>query len=188
MNILLLGNKAHLLENCLKRNGHICHITDNKIKDACGADFVISFGYRYIIPANVIEAYGDNMINLHISFLPWNKGADPNLWSFLEYTKKGVTIHKISEKLDGGDILIQKEIVFGDNETLKTSYDTLIAEITALFNDNAEVLLAGKLTGRPQTEKGSMHRLKDKEKYLPLLAELGYNTPVKNLIGKALCR
>ena len=163
-------------------------MTDDKIQDANGADFAISFGYKHIVPANVIAAFSGNMINLHISFLPWNKGGDPNLWSFLENTKKGVTIHRMSEKLDGGDILVQKEIVFGNNETLKTSYDTLIAEMTALFNDNAEALLAGKLAGIPQTEKGSMHRYKDKEKYLPLLAELGYDTPVKNLIGKALCR
>lgn len=186
MNILLLGNKSRLLEGRLRKDGHICRITEDRITDVSGADFIISFGYRHIIPADIIEKYGRRIINLHISFLPWNKGADPNLWSFLENTKKGVTIHRVSEELDGGDILIQKETVFGEGETLRTSYDKLVAEITALFDDNAAALLSGSLAGRPQTGKGSIHKSKDKDKYLRFFSELGYDTPVENLTGKAL--
>ncbi len=186
MNILLLGNKARLLESRLEKDGHVCSVTEDRITDCSGADFIISFGYRHIIPADIIEKYGRRIINLHISFLPWNKGADPNLWSFLENTRKGVTIHRVSEELDGGEILIQKEVVFGERETLKTSYDKLIEEITALFCDNAGALLSGSLEGKPQREKGSMHKLKDKDKYLRLFSGLGYDTPVENLAGKAL--
>ena len=50
-------------------------------------------------------------INLHISYLPWNRGADPNLWSAVGMPK-GVTIHYINDGFDTGDILFQKAILF----------------------------------------------------------------------------
>ena len=52
------------------------------------------------------------MINLHISYLPYNKGAHPNFWSWVKNTPKGVSIHLISEKIDAGDIIFQKKLIF----------------------------------------------------------------------------
>ena len=72
-------------------------------------DFLISFGYRYIISEAVLNKFKPNAINLHISYLPWNRGADPNLWSFIEDTPKGVTIHEIDEGIDTGDIIFKKK-------------------------------------------------------------------------------
>ena len=73
---------------------------------------------------------------MHISFLPYNKGADPNLWSYLENSPKGVTIHKIDKGINTGDILLQKEVQDNiETDTLKTSFNRLIDEIVILFNE-----------------------------------------------------
>ena len=65
-------------------------------------------------------------VNLHVSYLPWNRGADPNFWSIVEGTPKGITIHKMNYALDKGDIIIQQPIQeFPDTETLETSYNHL---------------------------------------------------------------
>ena len=63
-------------------------------------DFIISYGYRHILKKDLIEMFPRKIANLHISLLPWNRGADPNLWSFLEDTPKGVTIHYIDCSVD----------------------------------------------------------------------------------------
>jgi methionyl-tRNA formyltransferase len=55
-----------------------------------------------------------------------------------------------------------------------------------LFNDSWPDILKGKLKRKKQPAIGSYHRLKDKEKFNYLLAKQGWNTPVKELIGKAL--
>ena len=124
---------------------------------------------------------------MHISLLPYNKGADPNLWSYLENSPKGVTIHKIDKGLDTGDIILQKKVQDDiENDTLKTSYDRLIQEIVKLLADNAEDILNNKITAHKQQGTGSIHYLKDKEKYIYLLESAGYDTPVKELAGKAL--
>lgn len=185
MNILLLGEKSNLLSDKLISAGHKIQITCDKITldMVQNYDFIISFGYRHIIKKDIIDKFINKIINLHISLLPYNKGADPNLWSYLENTPKGVTIHYIDEGLDTGDIIVQKEVQDNvETDTLKTSYDRLINEIVMLFNDNIEDILTGSIKSKKQHGNGSLHYLKDKEKFMSLLIENGYNTLVKNLI------
>lgn len=150
MNILLLGEKSNLLIDKLLSLGHSADIICDKItiETAKKYDFLISFGYRYILKKDVIDFFPDKIINLHISLLPYNRGANPNLWSYLEDTPKGVTIHYIDESVDTGNIILQKEV---QNDTLKTSYDRLISEIVMLFNNNAENILNGSISSYPQT-------------------------------------
>ncbi len=98
---------------------------------------IISYNYRYIISRKIIELMNGNIINLHISFLPWNRGANPNFWSFVEKTPKGVTIHKIDEGLDTGPIILQKEIEIDDRKnTFRSSYEVLHSIIQELFRKN----------------------------------------------------
>ena len=50
-----------------------------------------------------------NSINLHLSYLPFNRGKNPNVWSIIESTPCGATIHKIDEKIDTGKIYVRKK-------------------------------------------------------------------------------
>ena len=59
--------------------------------------FGVSYRYRKIIRQDIIDYFEGKLINMHIAFLPWNKGADPNLWSYIDNTPKGVTIHRIDK-------------------------------------------------------------------------------------------
>ncbi len=150
-------------------------------------DFIVVYGYRHIIRKPVIDQLKGRIVNLHISLLPWNRGADPNLWSFLEGTPKGVTIHCVDEGLDTGDVIAKKELFFDEGcETLTTTYKKLSDEIVNLFNQQWSKVLLGKLPGHKQPSGGSFHMLKDKKRFEYLLAEKGWDTPVRELVGKAL--
>jgi methionyl-tRNA formyltransferase len=105
-------------------------------------------------------------INLHISYLPWNRGADPNFWSFINDTPKGITIHYVDKNYDTGDIIAQKEIGFNDNETLRTSYNKLQIEIQILFKENWDSIKNGTCKRIKQNGKGSLQRVNDKESYI----------------------
>jgi UDP-4-amino-4,6-dideoxy-N-acetyl-beta-L-altrosamine transaminase len=169
MRILFLGNETNILYNELKKYENI-DIISKKIdkKDVINYDFIISFGYRYIIKKDIIELFkNNNIINLHISYLPYNRGADPNLWSILDNTPSGVTIHLIDENIDTGDILIQERVFFDyDNDTLESSYNKLINKITLLFLDNWELIKNNKITPIPQDSlKKTIHCLKDRPEY-----------------------
>jgi len=145
-------------------------------------EIVVSFGYRYIIKKNILDLLPQRFINLHISLLPWNRGADPNIWSFLEDTPKGVSIHIIDEGVDTGPILLKKEIHFDlKNETLASSYNILQCEIINLFKENWTDIKKGNIKPIPQKGMGTVHYKKDKEKINFLLGEKGWDIPIIEL-------
>ena len=127
-------------------------------------DLVVSFNYRYIIRQDVIDYMCDRILNLHMSYLPWNRGSSPNFWSHVDGSPKGVTIHLINAGLDKGDILFQKELEFNPaEETFSSTYEKLMKEMVVLFKENWEVIKAGTYERISQTETGSYHCMKDLE-------------------------
>jgi len=119
-------------------------------------DLIVSYGYRHIIPEKIYSNF--RTINLHISYLPWNRGSDPNFWSFKENTPKGVTIHEVDKGLDTGDIIFQKRVKFPkDCDTLAKTYNFLKEEIEELFINNWLSLKKADYTKKCQNLKGGTY-------------------------------
>lgn len=148
MKILLLTSNDSPLEGVFQTWGdELVKRTDPLTSGTLAAshfDFLISHGYRHILRKPVLDQFPNHAINLHISLLPWNRGADPNFWSFLENTPKGVTIHHIDPGVDTGDIIAQREVRVRTNDTLSTSYARLQAEIVILFHEQWPAIRAGR--------------------------------------------
>lgn len=124
--------------------------------------YVISFNYIYVLPIEVISYMDNKIINLHTSYLPYNKGFSPNFFSFLDHTKKGVTIHRMSEELDQGDILCRKELFFDEEkETFASTYETLNREIKTLFYDNWSDIKHENIQPIKQEEGGTYHTYRE---------------------------
>ena len=139
MNVLFLGYADCKLLEFLHSKCKVFQTTDRLSLsdiDEFSPDIIISYGYRYIIKKDIIDKYEGKIINLHISYLPWNRGVGPNLWSIVEDTEKGVTIHILDEGIDTGDILFQKKVEILDEDTLATSYNKLRDEIEILFKQS----------------------------------------------------
>lgn len=185
VNVLYLGPLREHMIHFIEKSGDRVICTERKISigelQEKNIEFIVSYGYRHLIGVDIIDRYQGNIINLHISYLPWNKGADPNLWSFIDDTLKGVSIHEIDEGLDTGNILVQRQITFNDNETLKSSYDKLTSEIENLFMEHWMEIRDGKISGKPQIGKGSYHCLADRQKISHLLAD-GWDTVIRKLV------
>ena len=189
MKVLLLGPERPDLERVMFEAGDRIIRTEAPVAPGDpaleNADVLVSFGFRHIIPAAVLEPFGIRAINLHISLLPWNRGADPNLWSYLEDTPKGVTVHVLDAGLDTGPILVQREVADEPGDTLRTSYERLTLAITDLFAEEWPRLRSGAIDPCPQVGIGSSHRSADKAPYEHLLTD-GWDTPVAALVGWAL--
>jgi methionyl-tRNA formyltransferase len=186
MKVLFLGSSESSLVKWLQSLGEEVIATmkpiDVAFLDVHSPDFIVSYGYRYIIKKDVLIRYTGRAINLHISYLSWNRGADPNFWSFVDDTPKGVTIHYLDEGVDTGDIIVQKQVVFSESDrlSLRTSYDKLQEEIQALFIDNWASIRTGKCNRKRQGGKATFHKLKDKEKLSHLLIS-GWDTSISVL-------
>jgi methionyl-tRNA formyltransferase len=163
MLILYLGKSSKLID-FLKDEGNDVMHHDEKEHPVYGAsyDCIISYGYGYKISKEMVQAVKGRAINLHISYLPWNRGANPNYWSWKENTPKGVTIHYVDDGIDTGDIIIQKFVQFPTEPgyTLRDAYQLLSERIEDMFIHNWHGIFY--LTRRKQIEGGSVHTTKDK--------------------------
>jgi len=56
-------------------------------------DLVLSAGFRHKLPARYLKVPQLGCINLHKSLLPYNRGANPNVWALIEGAPAGVSIH-----------------------------------------------------------------------------------------------
>ena len=106
-----------------------------------------------------------------MSYLPNNRGAHPNFWSFINNTVKGVTIHEVDKGLDSGPIVFQKKIKFdlknNKNLTFKQTYKTLFQELEMIFIKNYKKIILRKYRVKTNNIfKGSIHKKKDLPKDL----------------------
>tara|TARA_B100001059_G_scaffold137845_1_gene138030 strand:- start:812 stop:1375 length:564 start_codon:yes stop_codon:yes gene_type:complete len=102
-------------------------------------------GYMKIISKNFIKNFGKNIINIHPSLLPKFKGLNTFSRVLTNKEKKtGCTVHYVNEKLDGGNIILQKSfnISLNDDEktlkqkTQKLEYSAFPEAIVKIFRNN----------------------------------------------------
>lgn len=162
--VLFLGytrNQTSLVDELVKARCEVWH-TQEKIESTAGYDFVVSYGYRHILKKNVIGSSHAPIINLHISYLPWNRGAHPNFWSFYDRTPSGVSIHLIDEGVDTGPIIYQRYVTFNEHEnTFLKTYNRLISEIEILFKENISDIIENTFVATPQHGRGTYHSVAD---------------------------
>lgn len=136
--------------------------TGELVSDFSAYDLVVSFGFKHILKAGCLETARRPVLNLHISYLPWNRGAHPLFWAAYDKSPAGVTIHEIDWGVDTGPICFQKEVgIDQQNETFASGYKRLVNEIEDLFRQNAIDLLAGHYISQPQRGAGSVKRVRD---------------------------
>lgn len=114
-------------------------------------DAIIVVGYGKIIPPWMIELPRFGNINLHASLLPKYRGAAPIQWAIASgESVTGVTTMRIDAGLDTGDILMQKEVAIGQEDTAETVAPKL-AEVGAdLMVETLRGLQAGTVHPVPQ--------------------------------------
>jgi methionyl-tRNA formyltransferase len=133
-------------------------------------DLIVSYGYRHIIKGDVIDAFEGRIVNLHMSYLPWNRGADPNAWSIIDETPKGVTVHLIDRGVDTGDIIFQRRVAIADEDTLARSYENLRDAMETLFIENWQSIRDLSFEARPQEkDAGSFHLVREGKQYFERL-------------------
>ena len=124
-------------------------------------DWLISIYYGFILRRAVLDTARSGALNLHPALLPHNRGAHPNVWSIVDRTPAGVTLHYVDEHVDTGDIAAQREIPARPADTAATLYRRLEDEAVALFKECWPRLLAGSLPRQPQKGVATHHRVTD---------------------------
>ena len=127
-------------------------------------DWLISTYFGYILSGAALRLARQGALNLHPALLPYNRGAYPNVWSIVDGTPAGVTLHHMDEELDTGDIVLQREVPVKCADTGEVLYRRLEDAAISLFAECWPMLQAGTLPRRKQPGGGTSHRLRDVER------------------------
>lgn len=189
-NVLLLTAFPDDLSYIIERQGDnvIClsdadeeitrhYIRKNKI------DYVLCFGYGRILKKEVFSIV--TCINIHGGFLPYNRGPNPNLWAWIDDTKKGVSIHYIDEGIDTGDLIAQREIEFTPPVTLQTAFDQTVTECKRLFAEEWSKIRSGTAGMFKQQGSGSSHTLRSQKVLEKLFDKSGLDLPIEQFCKRA---
>ena len=138
---------------------HIPVVQPEKISD-CAAEIerlkpslIIIASFGQIIPENILKTPPYGCLNVHPSLLPKYRGPSPIQSAILNGDKKtGATIIRISEKLDAGPILLQKETEIDPKETFESLHDKLAEIGTKLLLEVLPKIPKGQAPYQPQEE------------------------------------
>ena len=118
---------------------------------AIAPDAIIVVGYGRIIPQWMIDLPRLGNLNLHASLLPKYRGAAPIQWAIANSESvTGVTTMRIDAGLDTGDILMQREIAIGLEDTAETLGPKLASIGAELMVETLRRLESGHIRPAPQ--------------------------------------
>lgn len=124
-------------------------------------DYIFGIHFPYIISKPLLSIPKVGFLNLHPAFLPYNKGWHTPSWAILDKTKYGATLHFMSNDLDAGDIIAQREIEVKPNVTANELYQSVLKVEEQLFKDSFTNLLTLKPTRTKQVKEGTSYNKKD---------------------------
>lgn len=146
-------------------------------------DYLVSCGYRHIVPEAVLSVPDGGCLNLHPAYLPYNRGANPNVWSIVEGTPAGVTLHYMDEELDTGAIIERREVETEFADTGKDLYDRLEDAQVDLFVDVWPRVVAGEVDPVEQDpNEGTYHVTAEFEDFCELDPDAEYT--VRELLDR----
>ena len=120
-------------------------------------DLAVSVGYDHIVPPDVLSIPDEGCVNLHPAYLPYNRGKSPNVWSIVENTPAGATLHYMDEGVDTGDIIAQKKVEKRFDDTGKDLHRRLEEAQFELFVENWPEMEKGAVEATSQKEEGTYH-------------------------------
>jgi len=81
-------------------------------------DLIVVAAYGRILPTSILELPSLGCINIHGSLLPRHRGSAPIQWTIIKGDQEaGVTIMKIAEEMDTGDILLSESVDVAEDDT-----------------------------------------------------------------------
>jgi methionyl-tRNA formyltransferase len=138
-------------------------------------DIGLSVFFGHILRSDFLHIFPAGVVNIHPSYLPYNKGAFPNVWSIVEGTPAGVTLHYIDDGVDTGNIIAQKLVPVIATDTGETLHRRLELACVELFKETWPLIACGQVRSSVQVSGvGTYHKVRDVEKLDEIQLERSY--------------
>ena len=114
-------------------------------------DVIVAVAFGQILPREIVELPPYGCINVHGSLLPKYRGAAPVQWAVIDGEKEsGVTIMRMDEGLDTGDMLLKSVCELAPDETGGSLFDRLKEEGARALIKALKGLEEGSITPEKQ--------------------------------------
>jgi methionyl-tRNA formyltransferase len=119
--------------------------------ESIAPDVIVIVAYGRIVPKWMLDLPRLGNINVHGSLLPKYRGAAPIQWAIARgESLTGVTTMRIDEGLDTGDILLQREVRIGPDDTSVDLFPRLAEAGAHLLVETLAELAADTMAAHPQ--------------------------------------
>ena len=116
-------------------------------------DVIFSFYYRSMLPMSILNLAPLGAFNMHGSLLPRYRGRACVNWAVLNgETETGVTLHHMTEYADRGNIVAQRAVTIGPDETAHDVFLKIIPAAGEVLSSSLDAILSGSAPGVPQDE------------------------------------
>jgi methionyl-tRNA formyltransferase len=126
-------------------------------------DAIAVVAYGQILPREILDLPRENFehggcVNLHFSLLPRWRGAAPVQYALLHGdAKTGVTTQWMAEKLDAGDVILQREVALSPEETAAELFTRLTPLGAEVLRETMRLMQNGKAPRTPQSENDATY-------------------------------
>ena len=119
---LKIANSFKIKNYAIKfKNRSIFEKQSLKLMKKYNIDMICLAGFMKIVSGNFIKKFTNPILNIHPSLLPKYKGLNTHLRAIKNKDKfSGASVHKVTQKLDSGKIILQKKIKILKKDTVKS--------------------------------------------------------------------
>ena len=144
-------------------------------------DLIVVVAYGQILPPAILDLPRLGCLNVHTSLLPKYRGAAPIQWAIANGdTETGITIMKIDEGLDTGDIVAQRRTPIRLEEDSVILHDRLALLGAELLVQTIPDYAAGKIQPTPQPAEGASYAPKIKKED----GRIDWNQPARTILNR----
>jgi methionyl-tRNA formyltransferase len=121
-------------------------------------DILVSFAYGKIFGPKFLSLFPLGGINIHPSLLPKYRGPTPIPAAIINQdAETGITIQRLAEQMDSGDILVQEKLLLDGRETTASLSETMAQKAAELLPVALRGIAAGTLQARAQDHSAATY-------------------------------
>ena len=138
--------------------------TSSKIK-SFNPDYIFILGWSQILKKNILDIPNKFVVGSHPSLLPEGKGRAPVPWTIIQgLSSSAITLFRMDEGVDSGQILIQKIIDFNSEINATELYNLVAENLGIAFVELHNQILSNTITFSEQNMTKGSYRSKRTEK------------------------
>jgi methionyl-tRNA formyltransferase len=141
---------------------------------------MLVIAYGQILSRKVLDIPKNGAINLHASLLPKYRGAAPINWAIIKgEADTGLSIIRMTERMDAGDLLAQQPVHITHTETAGQLRDRLARRGADLVVDVIHDITLGHVEDRPQDESRASYAPRLKKTF----GRIAWDKPARELVN-----